>query len=252
MGREGDAGVARRAMAERARATLAAEAAVLAAEIVRVGARIAALGMVAGADGNISARLPGDRVLVTPAGVPKGDLSPGELVVVDREGAVVDGDTLPSTELPLHLAIYRTRPDVGAIVHAHPAAATGFAVAGEDFMAPVLPEIILGLGGVPLVPFALPGSPALAESAAALSAGHDALLLANHGAVAFGATLEQALWRMESLEHAARIILNARLLGRVNQLDQDQARTLSSLREQALGGDAATTVHATFVQEEAR
>lgn len=238
-------------MSERARAALASEAQPAAAQIVEAGARLVALGLVAGADGNLSARLSGGRVLVTPAGVSKGDLGPGELLVVDMDGAVVDGEGAPSTELRLHLELYRARPDVSAIVHAHPPTATGFAVAGEDFMAPVLPEIILGLGGVPLVPYATPGSQLLANSAAAAAAGHDALLLANHGAVAVGSNVRQALWRMECLEHAARTILTSRLLGRVTYLDPEQTRALHALREKARGMSVAETAHAEFVREEA-
>ena len=223
----------------------------LAAEIVLAGARLASGGLVAGTDGNVSARLPGGMVLVTPAGAAKGELSAGALVVVDMAGRVVEGDGVPSTELPLHLALYEARPDVDAIVHAHPPTATGFALAGEDFMAPVLPEIILGLGGVPLVPYATPGSQLLANSVAAAAVGHDALLLANHGAVATGSTVRQALWRMECLEHAARTILTARLLGRVTHLDPEQTRALYAMRDRARGGDVASTVHTQFVREEA-
>lgn len=236
-----------------------------AAGIVDAGRRLVAAGLVAGADGNLSVRLDADRVLVTPAGVGKGALDPRQLVVVDLEGVVVDGGlkvyhgmkveggvvaegaARPSTELAVHLAIYRARADVRAVVHAHPPTATGFALAGEDLMAPLLPEIILGLGGVPLVPYATPGSPSLADAAGGMAGAHDALLLANHGAVTMGATLELALQRMETLEHAARIILTARLLGRVTPLTPEQVQALQALREAARRQGAST-----FAQENAR
>ena len=133
----------------------------------------------------------------------------------------------------MHLRVYRERPDVGAVVHAHPPTATGFAVAGEDFMAPVLPEIILQVGGVPLLPFAEPGGDALADAFGPYLAAHDAFLLANHGATTLGPTLVVAHQRMESLEHAARILLTARLLGRVTELTDDQVRALTTPRRPA-------------------
>ena len=118
----------------------------------------------------------------------------------------------------MHLAIYRRRHDVHAIVHAHPPAATAFAVAGEGLVAPVLPEIIFTLGAVPLVPYAQPGTEALPAAIEPYLDGHDALLLANHGATTMGRTVEEALSRMEAVEHAARILLGARMLGRVVEL----------------------------------
>lgn len=204
-----------------------------AAGIVRACRRLDARGLVAGQDGNVSVRVAPDRLLVTPAGRTKGEVEAGELVEVDLTGAVVAGDGRPSSEFGMHLAVYAGRPDVGAVVHAHPPTATGFAVAGADFMAPVLPEIILLTGPVPLVPYAMPGTPALAEALAPWLAGHDAFLLANHGATTLGRTLDAALQRMESLEHAARILLAARLVGRVNELTPEQAGALAALRQAA-------------------
>ncbi|HEU4630144.1 MAG TPA: class II aldolase/adducin family protein [Gemmatimonadaceae bacterium] len=203
-----------------------------AAEIVRVCRRLDARGLVAGPDGNVSVRLAMTRLLVTPSGMTKGLVTAEDLVEVDLAGAVLRGARRPSSELRMHLRIYAGRDDVGAVVHAHPPTATGFAVAGEDFLTPVLPEIILQLGGVPLLPFAVPGGDALAATFDAHLAAHDAFLLANHGATTLGPTLELALQRMESLEHAARILLAARQLGRVNALTDDQLRALTR------GGDA--------------
>ena len=130
----------------------------------------------------------------------------------------------------MHLRIYARRPDVSAVVHAHPPTATGFAVAGEDFLTGVLPEIIYSVGGVPLVPYATPGTPDLADALEPFLAAHDAYLLANHGATTVGPTLAVAHQRMESLEHAARIVLAARVLGRVNALSAAQVNALTAAR----------------------
>jgi L-fuculose-phosphate aldolase len=134
----------------------------------------------------------------------------------------------------MHLAIYARRPDVGAIVHAHPPTATGFAVAGETLMAAVLPEVIFLLGEVALVPYATPGTPELAERFEPYVRTHDAFLLANHGATTCGPTLLVAHQRMESLEHAARIMLAARAVGRVNSLSDIDTRVLTEARERAV------------------
>lgn len=191
--------------------------------MVRVCHRLHDRGLIAGPDGNVSVRLADDAILITPSGMSKVDVTAEDLVVIDRRGEVVTGDGRPSSELRMHLRIYDRRDDVRAVVHAHPPVATGFAVAGESFMAPVLPEVILQMGGesggVPLVRYAPPGTDALAESFDEyLAAGHYAFLMANHGATTIGATLEVAHQRMESLEHAARILLTARSLGHVNTL----------------------------------
>ncbi len=202
-------------------------AAVAAMDVVRVCRRLYERGLIAGQDGNVSVRLAADRVLVTPAGASKGELRADELVEVDLDGAPRRAGGSASSEVRMHLRIYRERADVGAVVHAHPPTATGFGVAGEDLMAPVLPEIVVGLGGVPLVPFVAPGGDALAEAVAAYAGRHDALLLANHGATTVGPTLAIAHQRMESLEHAACILLTARLLGRVTELTPGQLRALA-------------------------
>ena len=133
----------------------------------------------------------------------------------------------------MHLRIYARRPDVSAVVHAHPPTATGFAVAGEDFLTGVLPEIIYSVGGVPLVPYATPGTPDLADALEPFLAAHDAYLLANHGATTVGPSLAVAHQRMESLEHAARIVLTARLLGRVNALSAAEVNALTAARDAA-------------------
>ena len=200
--------------------------AALRAEVVHVCRRLYERGLIAGPDGNVSVRLPDGPLLVPPAGLSKGELEPGDLVVVTPEGQLVSGNHPPSSEVRVHTRIYRRRPDVQAVVHAHPPIATAFGVAGEDFMAPVLPEIVLQMGGVPLVPFALPGGDALADQLEPFLPHHDAFLMANHGATTIGPSLAIAHQRMESLEHAARILHAARALGGVRQLSPDEAARL--------------------------
>jgi len=199
-------------------------------DIVRVCRRLYERGLIAGPDGNVSVRLDDDRILATPSGMSKIDVSEDDLVVVNGIGEVLEGKRPASSELRMHLRIYQQRSDVRAVVHAHPPTATGFGVAGESFVAPVLPEVILQMGEVPLVRYATPGTDLLADSMEPYLARHDAFLLANHGATTVGPSLEVAHQRMESLEHAAKIVLTARLLGRVNELSDDDVRALRPLR----------------------
>jgi L-fuculose-phosphate aldolase len=200
--------------------------------IALVCRRLYERGLVAGPDGNVSVRLHDGSIVVTPSGMSKVDVTPDDLVLVDPEGRVLDGKGNPSSELRMHLRIYERRADVSAVVHAHPPTATGFAVAGESFMAPVLPEVILQMGEVPIVRYATPGTAELADSFDPYLARHDAFLMANHGATTVGPTLEVAHQRMESLEHAARIILAARMLGRVNELSPADVKALRASREE--------------------
>ena len=186
--------------------------------IVRVCRRLYERGLVAGPDGNVSVRLDDGSILVTPSGMSKVDVTAKDLVVVDADGKRISGQRQASSELRMHLRIYQRRADVRAVVHAHPPTATGFAVAGHSFVAPVLPEVILQMGSVPLVRYATPGTDALADNFEPFVKEHDAFLMANHGATTIGATLELAHQRMESLEHAAKILFAARSLGRVNEL----------------------------------
>lgn len=197
--------------------------------------QLAERGLIAGQDGNLAARVGRDRVLVTPSGVIKALVVPADMVEVDLRGRKRRGRCNPTSELDLHLRILACRPDVGAVVHAHPPTATAFAVAGEGLYAFVLPELILQCGRVPLVPYGTPGTPDLGDRLAPHLAGHDAWLLANHGAVTVGPTLDAAWIRMESLEHAARIMLAARALGRVNELGPEAVARLESERDRARG-----------------
>ena len=184
--------------------------------------QLAAHGLIAGRDGNLSVRVGPQRVLVTPSGQIKSLLTAGDMVEVDLAGKPRSrGRRKPTSELDLHLRILRHRPDVQAVVHAHPPTATAFAVAGEEIPDNLLPELIFVVGPVPLVPYGTPGTPELGDRVVPYLKGHDALLLANHGAVTMGKTLDEAWIRMESLEHCARIILAARLIGQPKPLRFD-------------------------------
>jgi L-fuculose-phosphate aldolase len=202
-------------------------------EIVTVCRRLWERGLIAGPDGNVSVRLAPDRILVTPAGMSKVDVRGNDLVEVRGDGRHLRGTRRASSELAVHLRIYARRDDIGAIVHAHPPVATGFAVAGEGFASSVLPEVIFQLGSVPIVPYEMPGTEALARQFDPFIPTHDAFLMANHGAVTIGPSLSIAHQRMESLEHTARILLTSRMLGRVNELSADQVAALVAARERA-------------------
>lgn len=207
--------------------------AVVARRMARCCRQLAAGGLIAGQDGNVSVRLSPDRVLVTPSGLIKALLTAADMVEVDLTGRKRGGRRNPTSELDLHLRILMHRPDVGAVVHAHPPTATGFAVAGEEIPANLLPELIFLVGHVPIVPYGTPGTPELGDRVVPYLEGHDALLLANHGAVTMGSTLDRAWIRMESLEHAARIIVAARGVGRPRPLDPTSIERLEALRAQA-------------------
>ena len=199
-------------------------------EVVAVCRKLDAREYVGGRDGNVSVRVGERNVLVTPAGVRKGDVTTDELLLVDRSGRVVQGRGRASTETGMHLRIYDRRSDLGAIVHAHPPVATGFAAAGVAMAECVLPEVVVALGRVPLARYATPGTDALSASLDPLIAAHDAWLLENHGVVTAGADLTAAHHRMETVEQAARILLVARLLGGPRALGEGDVRDLLQSR----------------------
>lgn len=190
-------------------------------EIVEVCRRLYDRGLIAGPDGNVSVRIKEDRILVTPAGLSKVDVRASDLVELQlghEHEKSSKGKGQESSEVEVHFAAYAIRPDIRAVVHAHPPVATGFSVAGETVEHPMLAELKYGVGTVPLVPYAQPGSRALAELAAESLRSYDVVLLQYHGAVTVGPSLMVAHQRMESLEHAACILLAARQVkGRANR-----------------------------------
>jgi L-fuculose-phosphate aldolase len=203
-------------------------------QIVEIGKRIYQAGMVAASDGNISARLYDGTIITTPTMMCKGRMTEEMLVRVDIDGRKIRRDERnPSSEFPMHQAIYRLRPDVHAIVHAHPPFGTGFAVANVPLDKPLLSEVILTLGCIPLAAYGTPSTKEMVDALEPYIPHHDALLLANHGAVAYGPDLEMAFARMETLEHFAKITLIARLVGRPTELSRDAIEKLLDVRERA-------------------
>jgi L-fuculose-phosphate aldolase len=209
------------------------------AELADVAARLHARGWVANHDGNVTLRLSDGRYLATPTATSKAAVRADSLLVVDEAGERVSGRGRPFSEIGLHLAVYRERPDVHAVVHAHPPTATGFAVAGVPLPEAMIAEAVVSLGkSVPTVPVAAPGD-AAAQALKPFAREHDAVLLGGHGALTWGVDLEQAFLRMELVEHLAKIALAARLLGGARSLPQAILPSLLEARAKAGLGLAA-------------
>jgi L-fuculose-phosphate aldolase len=199
--------------------------------IIDAGHRIYSRGCVASNDGNISARIDKKYVLITPAGISKGFMERADLIIIDFNGKVVKGRGKPSSESLMHLKIYMERPDVNSVCHAHPPYATGFAAAGIPLNQNILPEVIISLGTIPLVPYGTPGTEEFYKPLVPFLKHYDAFLLANHGALTVGRTVLDAYYKMETLEHFAQILFIARNLGNVNPLSDEQTKALISRRK---------------------
>ncbi len=182
-------------------------------DIIRIGRLIYEKGWVAANDGNITIRLDQDRLLATPTAVSKGMMEPDDLIICDMQGNKIQGRKERTSEIAMHLKVYELRPDVRAVVHAHPVVATGYAAAGKPLNLALLPEVIISLGCVPLADYGLPGTPALIEPLVPLIPKYDAILMGNHGVVSYGEDVYKAFFRMETVEHYAKISLVAELLG---------------------------------------
>src|SRR6187401_2491020 len=202
----------------------------LRADIVEVGRRMYARGYTASNDGNISVRLDANRLLMTPKSVCKGFMDPAMMCITDLAGTKLAGDRDPSSEMQMHLEVYRQRPDAMAVVHAHPPTATGFAVAGIPLDRAVLAEVVTTLGSVPIAAYATPSTKELPEAVRQYVKAHDGMLLANHGALTLGADLFAAYYKMETIEHFAHISLVARLLGGERLLSRQEVDRLQGLR----------------------
>jgi len=202
----------------------------LRADIVEVGRRLYARGYTASNDGNISLRLDTSRLLMTPTNVCKGFMSPDMMCITDLDGKKIAGDRNPSSEMKMHLEVYRQRPEVQAVVHAHPPIATGFAVAGIPLDRAVLAEVVTTLGSVPIAEYATPSTKELPESVRKYVKAHDGILLANHGALTLGADVFAAYYKMETIEHFAKISLVARMLGGERLLSREEVARLEKLR----------------------
>ncbi|MGE3841861.1 MAG: class II aldolase/adducin family protein [Vicinamibacterales bacterium] len=203
---------------------------ILRADVVEVCRRLYNRGYVPATDGNVSVRLDDTRLLATPKGVAKGFLTPDMLVVTDLTGKKLEGAREPSSEILMHVAVYADRPDVQAVVHAHPPMATGFAVAGIPLDRAVLAEVVTTLGSIPIADYGTPSTAELPATVKRYIKAHDGLLLANHGALTAGKDLYAALYKMETIEHFAHISLTARLLGRERVLSREEVARLQSLR----------------------
>jgi L-fuculose-phosphate aldolase len=199
-------------------------------DIVEVGRRMYARGYTASNDGNISVRLGADRLLMTPKSVCKGFMTPDMMCITDLDGRKLQGDRDPSSEMLMHLEVYRQRPDVQAVVHAHPPTATGFAVAGIPLDRAVLAEVLTTLGSIPIAEYATPSTRELPEAVRKYIKAHDGMLLANHGALTVGGDLYSAYFKMETIEHFAKISLVARLLGGENLISREEVMRLQQLR----------------------
>jgi L-fuculose-phosphate aldolase len=202
----------------------------LRADIVEVGRRLYARGYTASNDGNISVRLDAGRLLMTPTSVCKGFMTVDMMVITDLDGRKLQGERNPSSEMQMHLEVYRRRPDVQAVVHAHPPIATGFAVAGIPLDRAVLAEVVTTLGSVPIAEYATPSTSELPEAVRQYVQAHDGMLLANHGALTLGKDLFSAYYKMETIEHFAKISLVARLLGGERLLSREEVFRLQGLR----------------------
>jgi L-fuculose-phosphate aldolase len=200
-------------------------------------------GWVANHDGNLTCRMGPDRVLATPTALSKGDVKEGDLVVVDGAGTKVSGKRRSFSEMALHLAVYRARRDVGAVVHAHPPYATAMAVAGLGMDQPILAEAVVSIGPrIPLVPFAMPKTPAWVQGVESHAVEYDAVLLQNHGVMTWGTDLEQAFLRMELVEHLAQITHHSMAFGGPKTLDAAQLGPLLESRRKAGLGPVARGV----------
>jgi L-fuculose-phosphate aldolase len=199
-------------------------------EILRIGKMLHERGLIAATDGNISVRLNESSVLSTPTCICKGMMSFEDLVVVDMHGRRLSGYRDVSSEIAMHMTIYRMRPDVGAVVHAHPPTATGFAACGLALDQALISEVLLSLGEVPLARYATPGTSELSEALEPYIPDHDAVLMANHGVVTYGADLMQAYLNMETVEHFAKIALVVKQLGCEHPLAADQVNRLLEMR----------------------
>jgi len=196
-------------------------------------------GYVAAMDGNLSVRLDEERILATPTAMSKGALRPSDMVIVDMDGRLISGRHHVSSEIAMHLLIYRLRPDVHGIVHAHPPTATGFAAAGMALNQPLVCEVVIGLGSIPLAKYGTPGTPELCESLESLIPQYDAILMSNHGVVAYADTLHHAYMKMETVEHFARIALVTHILGRQQPLGDQELEKLLLARNKYEGSRSA-------------
>jgi L-fuculose-phosphate aldolase len=211
-------------------------------EIVVFGRALHDHGYVAAMDGNLSVRLDEGRILATPTAMCKGMMRPSDLVIVDLDGNRLAGQRDVSSEIAMHLLIYKLRPDVQGVVHAHPPTATGFAAAGMPLNEPLVCEVVIGLGSIPLARYGTPGTPELSEALEPLVPQFDAILMSNHGVVSYGRDLHHAYMKMETVEHFAQIALVTHLLGRQQPLGSQDLAKLMVARTKYQGSTSAASL----------
>ncbi len=199
-------------------------------DLVRVCQLVYEKGWVAANDGNVSIRLSDDVILCTPTAMSKGMIKADDLILCDLSGLKISGQHSCTSEIAMHTTIYSLRPDVRAVVHAHPPVATGFAAAGRPLDKALLPEVVIQLGAVPLAQYGLPGTPALVDGMLPFIPQYDALLLENHGCTSYGVDVWQAFFRMETVEHFARITFVAEMLGGAQALPREEVEKLFAAR----------------------
>jgi L-fuculose-phosphate aldolase len=200
-------------------------------EMIKIGNMLHQKDFVAANDGNISYKINDNLFLTTPTGVSKGLMKENMLILVDNTGKIINGKFKPSSEIKMHLEVYKKRTDVVAIVHAHPVFATAFAVANIPLALNILPEIIVNLGSVPVAPYATPSTDEVPNSITNLIEESDALLLANHGVLTTGKNLIDAYYKMEQIEHYAKILFYARQIGNINILKETDLDKLKKVKE---------------------
>ncbi|MBI1801842.1 MAG: class II aldolase/adducin family protein [Chloroflexi bacterium] len=228
-------------------------------EIVEIGRRMWEKGFLAAADGNLSARIGPDRLLITPSGLSKGFLSPDQILRVSLDGAVLASNhpgargLKPSSEMMMHLEAYKQRADVSAVIHAHPPLAIALTVAGLPLDADVLPEVIYSVGIIPTAPYVTPGTPDGQRAVSELVKVHDAILLDHHGTLTVGASLTEAYMRLERVEHSAAILLAARQVGELKRLPRAEFEKLCALgvcaRQNGLHAAASEELPEALVQQ---
>ncbi len=203
-------------------------------EVIKIGRLVYDKGFIAANDGNISVRVGKNAILITPTGISKGFMKPGMMVKIDLEGNILAGKLKPTSELKMHLEVYRQRPDIRAVLHAHPPVATAFAATGKPLDKPILPEIVLTLGKIPLARYGTPSTEEVPRAIREHIKTYDALLLENHGVLTVGEDLTIAFYKMERVEHFARISFYASLLGGEQKLPTGELEKLYKIREQLI------------------
>ena len=206
-------------------------------EMIRVTRIVANQGLIRSSDGNLSVRLDENRFLMTPSGLYKMSMEPDDPIVVNEKGEVLVGKPglKPTSEINMHLEAFRQRPDINAVLHAHPPYATALTIAGLPFPTDYLPEVLIALGDVPIAKYGTPGTPALAESIQKFIKDHNAVILSHHGSITVGKTLEEALIGLERLEHAAYTYYLAHNLNRPVPLSEEELQRLREIGERIRG-----------------